>query len=289
MFCLFAFSVTLAASKLLAPDKENVKKFFSHFVLFLLIRNFAAMKMMKRHVGNNARMWCCCIALACASVTMAQEIVPTATFYDRDEGEEVVLAPGESRTTQAPLTVTLEAGVDDDGGRWRAACEWRVWRTDGGDEQHPMIVRFSERSQLELTQSGGYALRLTAVFTNVADGSEVEVEAEPMTIVVSESKLTCPDGFSPNGDGINDVLHVQTQSIVRLSGGVFNRWGKKLHTFTLQNIDEGWDGSIGGGDTVPNGAYLLHIDATGSDGRHYRIRKTINVLKGYTEGEAATP
>jgi gliding motility-associated-like protein len=108
-----------------------------------------------------------------------------------------------------------------------------------------------------------------------------------MKIVISESELSCPDGFSPNNDQKNDEFKIKHKSIVKLQGYVVNRWGKKLHEFTLQNVDDGWDGRYGG-DYVPDGAYLLYIDALGSDGVHYKIRKAINVLKGKNEGEGTT-
>ena len=37
------------------------------------------------------------------------------------------------------------------------------------------------------------------------------------------------------------------------------------------------------GKPVKDGAYLIYLDAIGSDGLHYKIKKTINVLKGFRE------
>ncbi len=215
----------------------------------------------------------------------AQTAAPTVTFYSVDEGTDMTLSPGDSQTAQAPLDITCTANIDDAGGKYSYICEWRIYNSDQGEDA-PLLTRFDEDIHYTLTVSGGYGVKLYVTFVD-ARNDTTEYESDQIQIVISESKLTCPDGFSPNDDGINDVLHIDYQSIVKLSGAVFNRWGKKLHSFTLQNVDEGWDGKVGG-SYVKDGAYLIHIDAVGSDGLHYRIKKVINVLKGYNEVDGST-
>ena len=50
----------------------------------------------------------------------------------------------------------------------------------------------------------------------------------------------------------------------------------------MSNINEGWDGRQGG-DFVKDGVYFININAVGSDGVKYEIKKAINVLKGFKE------
>ena len=52
----------------------------------------------------------------------------------------------------------------------------------------------------------------------------------------------------------------------------------------LEDIDNGWDGRHGG-KYVKDGVYFLNINAVGSDGIKYKIKKAINVLKGFNETE----
>ena len=82
------------------------------------------------------------------------------------------------------------------------------------------------------------------------------------------------------------------EAIVKLDAKFFDRWGVKLHTATLENAQhvEGepnklvlWDGKYKG-KVVENGVYYLNLEALGSDGRKYKIKKAINVLKGFREG-----
>lgn len=55
-----------------------------------------------------------------------------------------------------------------------------------------------------------------------------------------------PTAFTPNGDGLNDELHVKfNDAATRLvSFNIYNRWGMQL--FYTNNITKGWDGSYKG-------------------------------------------
>lgn len=221
----------------------------------------------------------------------AQSAAPVIRFSTTDEDgnvDDVEMSPGDSQTAPAPLAITCEANVDavsESGTSYNYVCEWRLYRSDEGEES-PLLTRFDDDLTYTLTASGGYGVKLYVTF--VANQTDtVEYESDAFSIAISESKLTCPDGFSPNGDGINDVYHIEFESIVKVSGAIFNRWGKKLHTFTVSNLADGWDGMVGG-KAVPDGVYMLNLDATGSDGLHYRIKKAINVLKGFRETDDTT-
>ena len=117
------------------------------------------------------------------------------------------------------------------------------------------------------------------VETNVAIVEEREEEAEPIMIVISESSLKVPNAFSPNGDGVNDVYHITFQSLVKLELAIFNRWGQRVCERNLSNIDQGWDGTFGG-KGVKDGVYFVVVQAIGSDGIKYNIRRDINILRG---------
>lgn len=50
-----------------------------------------------------------------------------------------------------------------------------------------------------------------------------------------------PTGFSPNGDGVNDVVYVRGYGIETIVFRIFNRWGEKL--FETTDKTKGWDGT----------------------------------------------
>jgi len=227
------------------------------------------------------------LAIFCMFVqAMAQSAAPTVSFYSKTEKTDVVLNPGEEHTTQAPVDLTCAANIDDNGGQYRYKCEWRIYRSDEGEDA-PELTRFDDDITYTLTKSGGYGIKLFTTFVNEANNDTVEVVSEQIKVVVSESKLICPDGFSPNDDDINDVYKVEYESLVKVNGVIFNRWGKKMHTFTLENLEQGWNGKQNG-EPVKDGVYFLNLDAIGSDGLHYKIKKAINVLKGRKESESST-
>jgi gliding motility-associated-like protein len=66
-----------------------------------------------------------------------------------------------------------------------------------------------------------------------------------------------PTGFTPNGDGKNDIFRATFLKFQRLvEFRIFNRWGQQV--FMTSNKDEGWDGKLNG---VPQdmGTYFYQI------------------------------
>ena len=218
----------------------------------------------------------------------AQEAEPIVKFYSIDEAGNIEVTPGESQTAQAPLDITMVSNINNSD-NYDYICEWRIWSANE-NEFSPIVTRFEEETMYTLTQSGGYYVKLYVTFTQ--DSDTIEYESEPISIVISESKLVCPDGFSPNGDGINDYFRITAQSIVKLKATFVNRWGQKVHSATLENAEHAedepnklilWDGRKNG-EYVKDGVYFLNLYGLGSDGLEYKIKKAVNVLKGFREG-----
>ncbi len=96
--------------------------------------------------------------------------------------------------------------------------------------------------------------------------------------VNSNEDVSVPGGFSPNGDGINDLLVITGLSqLEQTELTVFNRWGDMVYTASPYNND--WDGtSINAlyGSVVVDGAYYYLFKYTDSAGNE-------EVLKGYIE------
>lgn len=216
----------------------------------------------------------------------AQTAYPTVsyTIIETENNEvtttDVEMNPGEEQTANAPLTIKMFANLDDYVG-WDAKCEWRLYDSKEG-EKKTIMNRFEENTTYTLEKAGTYNIKLYVTFSQT-DEEDIEYESDVFQITITESKLSCPDGFSPNGDTKNDVFYVTHQSIVKMKGVIVNRWGQKVYSFDLSNVDQGWDGRQNGGSIVKDGVYFLNLQATGSDGVKYNIRKAINVLTGYRE------
>lgn len=72
-----------------------------------------------------------------------------------------------------------------------------------------------------------------------------------------------PSGFSPNGDGNNDVLFVYGGPFKEFRFEIWNNWGELLFTSTDQSI--GWDGTKDG-VLQPVGVYVWQVTAVTVDG-----------------------
>ncbi len=61
--------------------------------------------------------------------------------------------------------------------------------------------------------------------------------------------IAVPNSFSPDDNGVNDVLYVKGPGIVTMTFRVFDRYGRKLYETSSQ--DEGWDGTFNGRKLPP--------------------------------------
>ncbi|WP_170139286.1 T9SS type B sorting domain-containing protein [Larkinella arboricola] len=86
-------------------------------------------------------------------------------------------------------------------------------------------------------------------------------------------RLFVPDAFTPNGDGLNDLLEVKgSTNFQSLQLTVYNRWGEVV--FSTENR-EGWDGTINGQPAQP-GTYAYRINVVNLEGK--KTEKTGSVL-----------
>ncbi len=61
-----------------------------------------------------------------------------------------------------------------------------------------------------------------------------------ITVPDCNESIFIPNAFTPNGDGVNDLLHVYGNCIRLNSFLIFNRWGEKV--WDSADIEQGWNG-----------------------------------------------
>ncbi len=141
---------------------------------------------------------------------------------------------------------------------------WQIYR-DG----NLIVTRTEQDHQYTFTETGKYKVRLQV-------SNDVSSASDSLDVSISESVLTIPKIFTPNGDGFNDEFRVAYTSIVEFNATIVNRWGRVVYKWT--NPQTGWDGRIGGKD-APEGTYFYVIQAKGSDGKAYLRKGHINLLR----------
>ena len=88
----------------------------------------------------------------------------------------------------------------------------------------------------------------------LSDTVTVTIQNCPETTYTGPS---VPTGFTPNGDGTNDILYVKGGPFKRLNFRVYNNWGNEIFRSMDQSV--GWDGTYKGIDQ-PGGVYVWVLE-----------------------------
>ncbi len=89
---------------------------------------------------------------------------------------------------------------------------------------------------------------------NIEPEPDPDPESDPSLVV--DCGILVPNAFTPNYDGVNDLLNIQADALGctfnKLRWSIFNRWGEEVHRAT--SLMEPWDG-FAGGSAAPLGVY----------------------------------
>ena len=172
-------------------------------------------------------------------------------------GRDTTLATGQ---TVFVGTDIRRGGVPVDGNE-PFDFDWSIFPDDVG------ITGFEEFINIEnLQESIIVTLNLTdSLGCMVTASRRIDVES------MRENLIEVPTGFTPNGDGANDVLKVLGRNGVTVNSfRVFSRWGELVHNAEEYQIDIddetlGWDGRFNGKVMNP-GTFVWVVEATFEDG-----------------------
>lgn len=197
--------------------------------------------------------------------TGAIAVTTTATQTQRDndneQKEEAVLGGS------GPVEITFSAAMTD-------AVVYKEWQFSRDQTFDNIDLRIQEDDVVhEFDQQGSTYVRFVAG----NDASTCDFTGETYTVFIGESRLDCPNAFSPGAtEGTNDEWKVSYKSIVEFDCHIFNRWG--LEMAHLTDPSQGWDGRYNG-KLVPAGVYYYVIKARGTDGKEYKKSGDINIIK----------
>jgi gliding motility-associated-like protein len=95
------------------------------------------------------------------------------------------------------------------------------------------------------------------------------------------SQVFIPNAFTPDGDGLNDVLMVRGVGIFVKSFRIFNRWGQLVFEktdFNPNEIKNGWDGKVRGVPATPD-VFVYTAEVICDNGIMYTFKGNSTLLK----------
>lgn len=94
--------------------------------------------------------------------------------------------------------------------------------------------------------------------------------------VIVSASAQGPTGFSPNGDGKNDVFYVFGGPFKTFEFKVYNNWGEVI--FVSNNQSNGWDGRYDGVEQ-PVGVYVYTVEAVTENDKEYKVSGDVTLLR----------
>jgi gliding motility-associated-like protein len=107
---------------------------------------------------------------------------------------------------------------------------------------------------------------------SITDSIEILQSTEPCFAPY----LYIPNVFSPNDDGVNDILYVQGQGIAEFNFALYDRWGELMFETSDQTI--GWDGMFEG-KRLNEAVFFYYVNALTIDDKTIKKKGNITLLR----------
>ncbi|MEP6794508.1 MAG: gliding motility-associated C-terminal domain-containing protein [Saprospiraceae bacterium] len=145
-----------------------------------------------------------------------------------------------------------------------------TWTSSGGD-----AVPSVWNPNVTPTISGDITYTVTVVN---AEGC-IGIATYKLTVLnppCNDEDIFLPTAFTPNGDGVNDVLFVRSNFISTMELHIYNRWGQEVFKTTNQAL--GWDGTFKGERLSPD-VFGYYMNITCPNGRSFFKKGNITLLE----------
>jgi gliding motility-associated-like protein len=115
-----------------------------------------------------------------------------------------------------------------------------------------------------LTPNNPITYSVTAI-----DEAGCEATANLVVFVEKTRRVLVPTGFAPDGNALNQALHVHGKSGTTINiFRIFDRWGELIYessNFDINDTTVGWNGTFNG-EEMPSGVYVWFLEAQFEDG-----------------------
>jgi gliding motility-associated-like protein len=95
--------------------------------------------------------------------------------------------------------------------------------------------------------------------------------------IADSSGITMPDIFTPNNDSINDIYRPIARGISSLKAWIYNRYGTLIYNW--DTVHGFWDGYTTSGNPCQSDVYFCVLEATGFDGKSYKLKSKVTLLR----------
>lgn len=103
-----------------------------------------------------------------------------------------------------------------------------------------------------------------------------EVLVRLATTICKSPYIFVPNTFTPNGDGLNDLLFVRGPFVDELLFIIYDRWGNEV--FRTTDRDHGWDGKFRG-QILGNDVFGFYLEARCFDGELFKQKGNVTLLR----------
>lgn len=142
------------------------------------------------------------------------------------------------------------------------------WFWDFGDSSSDSTSTLQNPSHV-YTEGGYYDVCLYVTDNNGCTDTICRVEIISMPPSV-------PSGFTPNGDGQNDIFYVYGGPFKELDFKIYNNWGELI--FQSNKQSDGWDGTRNNIDQ-PIGVYVYVVTGVTEDGESHKLSGDVTLLR----------
>lgn len=125
-------------------------------------------------------------------------------------------------------------------------------------------------------QSMDYALEVTS------HNGCTKTDVMNIKLVCDKGIVFFPTGFTPNGDGSNDIFYPRGKGVqVIKSLRIFNRFGQevfKRENFNVEDISQGWNGTMNGKNLPPD-VYIYLFEAVCDTKEKFQLKGNVTLFR----------
>jgi gliding motility-associated-like protein len=119
-----------------------------------------------------------------------------------------------------------------------------------------------------------FTVTATDPLTDCKTTDSVFVEA--ISLPCNKDLVYIPNAFTPNGDGVNDIFKVRSESLLSGTLMIFDRWGNKI--FETHDLTQGWDGYYKGKKQQAE-SYGYYFSGVCAGGETVALKGNVTVLE----------